>query len=107
MTAFTSLADLAAREIVPGFHGKFVHTDKMTVSAWTVDPGAALPEHAHPHEQVTMVIEGTFEMTVGGETRILEAGGIAVIPGGTRHTGRALTPCRLMDVFSPPRDDYR
>jgi len=41
MTAFTHLADLAAREIVSGFHGKFVHADRVTVSAWTFFPRRA------------------------------------------------------------------
>lgn len=104
---FTHLDELTAREIVAGFHGKFVHTDHITVSHWDVEAGASLPEHAHVHEQVTLVLEGTFEMTVGGETRTLQPGGMAVIPSNVPHRGTALTPCRIVDVFRPARDDYR
>jgi len=53
------------------------------------------------------VISGRFEFTVGPETRILEPGMAAVIPGNTLHAGRALTACRVLDVFSPVREDYR
>jgi quercetin dioxygenase-like cupin family protein len=104
---FTHLDDIPARTLLPGFHGKFVHTDHVTTAFWTVDAGAALPAHAHPHEQITSVLEGTFELTVGGDTRTVEPGGVAVIPGGVTHAGRAITDCRLVDVFYPARDDYR
>jgi quercetin dioxygenase-like cupin family protein len=104
---FTDLADIKAREIVPGFHGKFVHSDHMTISFWEVEAGAVLPDHAHPHEQITTVLEGKFELTVAGETRVVGPGEVAIIPGQVKHSGRAITPCRLLDVFYPCREDYR
>ncbi len=104
---FTDLSDLTAREMVPGFHGKFVHTDGVTVAFWDIDAGATLPSHAHPHEQVTSVIDGQLEMTVGGVTRVLMAGMVVAIPGHVTHSARALTACRLVDVFHPVREDYR
>lgn len=104
---FTTLDALPSREIVPGFHGKFAHTDHLTLAHWTIDAGAILLEHMHPHEQITCVLEGRLEMMVGGETRVLEAGMVATIPGGMTHGGRALTTCRVIDAFSPAREDYR
>lgn len=104
---FQNLVAIEAREIIPGFHGRFIHTDNVTIAHWEIDEGAALPSHAHHHEQTTLVTEGTFELTVNGETQIVEAGMFAVIPGGVTHAGRAITPCRIIDVFHPARDDYR
>ncbi len=65
-----------------------------------------LNEHAHPHEQVTQLLEGTFELTVDGVTTLLEPDTMIVIPPNAVHTGRALTPCRILDVFWPIREDY-
>jgi quercetin dioxygenase-like cupin family protein len=104
---FAHLTEIEAREPVPGFHGKFVHTGSITVAYWDIDAGATMPQHAHPHEQITSVIEGRFEFTVAGDTRVLDAGAVAVVPGNVKHGGRALTACRLFDVFHPARDDYR
>ena len=104
---FLTLNDLEEREIVPGFRAKFVHSDNMTLAYWEVDKDAALPEHSHPHEQITNVLEGRFELTVDGEPRILEPGMVEVIPGEVPHGGKALTHCRILDVFHPSRDDYR
>ena len=48
-----------------------------------------------------------FELTVGAKTRVLEAGDVWVIPGDVAHSGKALTACRVLDVFHPVREDYR
>ena len=105
--SFVNVSDLARREPFPGFAGRFLHGDALSVAHWTVAEGSGFPEHAHPHEQIALVVEGRFEMTVAGEMRVLDAGTAAVIPSNVRHSGRALTPCRLIDVFHPVREDYR
>jgi quercetin dioxygenase-like cupin family protein len=105
--AFINLENIAGREIVPGFTARFVHSEHMTFSYWQVKEGAVLPEHSHPHEQVANLIAGRFEMTVAGEVKIIEPGMVAVIPPETKHSGRALTDCYILDVFYPLREDYR
>ena len=104
---FQDLKDIEAREIVPGYRARFLHSGAMTFAHWDVDAGAELPLHSHPHEQVAHVIEGRFELTVDGETRVLDPGTVAVIPGGVEHGGKAVTDCRLLDVFHPLREDYK
>ena len=37
----------------------------------------------------------------------MEPGEVAMIPPDAPRGGRALTDCRLLDVFSPVREDYR
>jgi quercetin dioxygenase-like cupin family protein len=102
-----NLSEIAGRELLEGTEARFVHTDTMTVAYWRFDADAALPEHAHPHEQVTNVIEGVFDLTVEGETIRLEPGSVALIPPDAVHSGRAITDCRIIDVFHPVREDYR
>lgn len=102
-----NLRDIAEREVVPGYRGRFVHSPNMTVAHWNITAGYPLPQHTHLHEQVVNVIEGNLEITVGGETRVLEPGNIVVIPPHVPHSGRALTDCRVIDVFYPVREDYR
>lgn len=94
------------RTVIPGFHGRFVHSGSMTFVLWRIEAGAVLPEHAHPHEQVVHQLEGELEVTVEGTTTVLKAGMVAVVPPGARHSGRALTDCRTMDAFCPRREDY-
>lgn len=105
--AFHRLDDIEERELVQGFHVRFVHGDTMTVAHWRIEAGSALPDHQHEHEQISQVIDGRFELRVGDETEVLDAGATAVIPSGVPHGGRALTDCRIIDVFHPVREDYR
>lgn len=104
---FQNLAEIPEREIVPGYRAKFIHAQDMTLAYWEVEAGAPLPEHSHPHDQIANVLEGEFELIVAGESRQLVPGQVAIIPGGTPHSGRAVTACRLLDAFQPAREDYR
>lgn len=98
---------ISEREIIPGYFGKFVHTDNNTFAMWRIEEGAIMPEHRHPHEQSGMVLEGDFEMTIDGETVRLAPGRMITIPGNVPHSGRAITACRILDIFHPAREEYR
>jgi quercetin dioxygenase-like cupin family protein len=79
----------------------------MTLAYWEIDAGAALPAHSHPHEQVVNPVWGELELTMGEETRVIRPGDVVVIPPDVPHSGRAVTDCRIIDVFHPVREDYR
>lgn len=95
------------KEIMPGFKGRLVHADGFTIAYWDIEAGSVLPEHKHIHEQTTQVIEGKLEFTLNGETQIMEPGMIAIIPSNALHSGKALTNCKITDVFCPVREDYK
>jgi quercetin dioxygenase-like cupin family protein len=46
-------------------------------------------------------------MTVNGDTQMLEPGFFAIIPSNVQHGGTAITDCKLLDIFTPLREDYR
>ena len=105
--AFLATTDMARKEPMEGFVGRFATGVTMTSVNWTIAAGAELPEHAHPHEQVSHVLEGEFEMTIEDKTQRLGPGMVAFVPPNATHSGRAITECRIIDVFHPVRDDYR
>jgi len=107
MPEFLQLDKLPARELVPGFTAKLVHTEQVTVAHVKAVKGSTLPEHHHPHEQVTNVMSGKLEMTVDGVTQVCEAGTIVTIPSNVPHSAKALTDCEIIDVFQPVREDYK
>ena len=97
--SFLSVNEISEREIFPGFTGRFVHGDSVSVVYWKIQKGAPLPEHQHEHEQIMNVLTGDIELTVGDVTKILTAGSVAVIPGNTAHSGTVLTDCEIIDVW--------
>ncbi|MEW7280668.1 cupin domain-containing protein [Aquimarina sp. 2201CG1-2-11] len=101
------ISKIEPREIIKGYKARFVHTENTTLAFWEVEKGAAIPIHSHMHEQTMQVIEGKFEFTVDGNTKVYEPGSMAVIPSNVPHGGVALTDCKLFDVFSPVREDYK
>lgn len=105
--SFVKFESLEEKEPVPGYKAVFVHSKNMTLAYWEVEEGAVMPEHSHPHEQVASVVEGRFELTVAGETRVLGNDSAAVIPSNTPHSGKAITHCRIIDAFHPVREDYQ
>lgn len=63
--------------------------------------------HAHAdHDQVSYVLSGSFEVTVGEETRIVGAGGGFSVERNVAHGVRALEDGALLDCFTPIRDDF-
>ena len=102
-----NLDHLEEKEIIPGFHGRLVHGNGMTLAYWEIEQGAVLPEHHHVHEQAVNMMAGQFQMNVGGEEYVFGPGDIFVIPSNVPHSGKALTNCRILDVFTPAREDYK
>ena len=102
-----NLSEIPSKEIMPGYHGKLVHSESMTWVFWDVEEGATVPEHHHVNEQIMHVVEGRFEFTLGGETATYQPGDVVIIPSNVPHSGKALTTCKLMDIFNPVRSEYK
>ena len=101
------IKDIPSKEVVPGITGYYAHGDKQTFGFVEIKKGSALPEHHHVHEQITYIIEGQLNMVIGGEPCPLTAGMFHVIPSNTPHSAIAITDCKVIDVFSPVREDYK
>lgn len=104
---FKEIFEIEQIEMIKGFKGRFFHTNSSTIAFWEIEKGAILPEHSHIHEQTTQVIEGKLEMTIDDKTMVLEPGMIVNIPSNIKHSGRAITTCKLTDTFCPVREDYK
>lgn len=101
------LDTLPTRELFPGFTARVVHTPLVTQSFVTCVAGASFPEHQHPHEQTVILIEGEMDLHVEGVTHRLTPGMVFAIPGNVPHSGTAIVDSRVIDVFSPPREDFK
>lgn len=95
-------------EMRPGVHRRVLGTtDSMMLTEIFIERDAEVPAHAHVHDQVGYVVAGRMALTVADETRQMETGDSYAIPGGVSHSVLALADVTLVEVFSPPREDFR
>ena len=99
-------ADVEAVEAVDGvFLTQGAVGEDTSIQRFEIEPGATVPEHDHPHEQIGMITAGAVTFVVDGAERVVEAGDTYVIPGGEPHAAanRGEEPVVGYDIFSPPR----
>ena len=107
MTYF-STDDLPTTEMLPGVTRRAVYLDDVMITFFDFEPNAIVPEHHHPHQQITWIISGAMEFDLDGEKRVLRAGDGALIGPNVPHSAVILDePCRALDAWHPVRDDYR
>lgn len=82
------------------------HPDLMVVAFSFGAEGAQGALHNHPQVQSTYVESGRFRFTMGAETFEVSEGDSFVIPSDAVHGCVCLKPGRLVDCFTPRRDDF-
>ena len=104
---FVDLASIPPLQILPGCRIRTPYGKNVMLTYLEMDEGAVVPLHSHPHEQAGMLLKGRIELTLGDETRTVEAGSMFIIPPGTPHKAAAVGgPAVVLDIFSPVREDY-
>jgi len=79
---------------------------ELMLVEFTFDKGGIGALHSHPHLQTSYVAEGVFEVTIDGITETIAAGGAYIVPSGLVHGVKALEAGKLIDSFTPRRDDF-
>jgi quercetin dioxygenase-like cupin family protein len=107
-TLYIDSNSLAKKEICDGVFIRVAWGKQIMMSYVDLDPNSTVPRHSHPNEQMGMVLKGKFELTIADETRLLREGDAFLIPSGVEHSVKVLesNACAL-DIFSPPREDYK
>ena len=109
VASFQHWTDVPQEQVKPDLSRRLVTGERVMVAQVELQRGCIVPQHAHVHEQVSYVLDGRLEVTVGEaspETYELVAGDILVIPSNIPHAARAVEDTRVVDVFSPPREDW-
>ena len=102
---FISKQDMVTGSPLPGWSGRFFHSQNMTFGHWTVTDGADdLHEHQHEQEEVWNVVAGRIVLVVDGIEGTLEAGDAAVIPPNTPHSARAIGAADVVVADFPLRE---
>ena len=94
-------------DVAPGNRRRIlVSRPELMQVEFAFDAGAVGALHSHPHVHASYVAEGSFEVTIGNSTTVLSQGGSFIVPPNVMHGVKALTAGRLVDCFTPRRDDF-
>jgi quercetin dioxygenase-like cupin family protein len=72
----------------------------------TLEAGSKMPEHQHSQEQIVHVLSGRMKLIVNGTPHELSAGQSFYLGSNVPHGVETMEETRVLDTFSPPRDEY-
>ncbi|CAG23595.1 cupin domain-containing protein [Photobacterium profundum] len=99
--------DIQLEDLGDGISRKVLaHNDNMMAVEVHFEKGAIGAMHNHPHEQLTYVLSGAFEFTIGDEIKIVKAGDTMYKEPSIEHGCVCLEAGVLLDNFTPMRKDF-
>jgi len=96
--AVENLNPLLGRQLVVG--------QNIMLARVLLKKGCVVPEHSHPNEQVTYILEGALKFWIDRREILVNAGETLTIPPNMPHKAEALEDTVDLDVFHPPRADW-
>ena len=83
------------------------YSDQLMTCELQIAKGAPVSTHAHPHDQITYVVSGALEFTVGEDKATVHGGDVVYMPGGIKHGVTAVfEDSTIVDTFAPKREDF-
>jgi quercetin dioxygenase-like cupin family protein len=94
-------------EICPGIKRQTVASGKMMYQMTAhLEAGSKMPAHRHPQEQIVHILEGRMKLIVNGTPHELTAGDSFYLASNMPHGVETIEDTRVLDTFSPPREEY-
>jgi quercetin dioxygenase-like cupin family protein len=94
-------------EICPGITRRTIANGRtMYQMIATLAAGSRMPEHRHAQEQIVHILEGQMRLIVEGVPHELSTGDSFYLASNVPHGVETVLETRVLDTFSPPRDDY-
>ena len=105
--SFIKNSDIPIETVAPGMQRQIMGYDKnVMLVVVNFEKGGVGAKHSHPHQQVSYVVNGVFEVEIDGEKEVLKAGDAFVVPSHADHGAVCLEKGVLIDTFSPQREDF-
>jgi quercetin dioxygenase-like cupin family protein len=93
--------------IAQGVERQMLSGERLMICRLSFAPGVITAVHSHPHEQMTIVERGRVRFHVAGAEQVAGEGDVLLFPPGVEHGATILDePAVLVDIFSPPREDF-
>jgi quercetin dioxygenase-like cupin family protein len=106
---FFRWSEIPSEQVKADLTRRLVTGERVMLAMVELQRGCVVPVHAHMHEQVSYVLDGCLRLTVGEDQAVsydLRGGEVIHLPSHLPHSAIALEDSRVLDVFSPPREDW-
>ena len=98
--------EVAAEQLGAGITRQMITADNMMLSQIFVPQGVSFPAHRLASEQMTVFIKGRAVYESVDNKIEAHQGDIVYIPAQTEHRGQVMEDTIVLDIFSPPRQDW-
>ncbi len=106
MRGFMNLDRIPEEKVTDRITRRIVTGEKEMVVFWRMKAGAHAAAHRHPNEQIFWMLSGKMEFRLGNEKKTCGPGDVGVIPAGVEHEAWFSEDTEVIDIFSPPREDF-
>ena len=106
MKGFMKLDLIPEEKVTDRITRRIVTGEKEMVVFWRMKAGAHAAAHKHPNEQIFWMLKGKMEFRLGNEKKTCGPGDVGVIPAGVEHEAWFPEDTEVIDIFSPPREDF-
>jgi unsaturated pyranuronate lyase len=104
---FVHFDEIKSFDLVEGVSARPLFGAGAMINMIELQPGAVVPLHSHPHEQLGIVLRGMQALVIDGTPHELGPMEGYVLPGGVEHSAYAGPEGALvLDIFQPVREDY-
>jgi quercetin dioxygenase-like cupin family protein len=104
----TRNAEATPVEVRPGIIRRTLNEGERTMLVeFHMAKGSRILVHTHPHEQIGYLASGRLRCRLGEVWMELTAGDSWCVPENVEHEAEVLEDTIAVDVFSPPREEYR
>jgi quercetin dioxygenase-like cupin family protein len=97
---------IASEQLSANISRRMIVGSKEMLVRWELKKGAVVERHSHPHEQIAVMVHGKLRLNVENTETIMGKDDIVVIPPNAPHEAEALEDTVVIDIFSPPREDF-
>jgi quercetin dioxygenase-like cupin family protein len=99
--------EVAPEALAKGIERRMIVGEKLMACRLHFQPRVVTPVHTHPHEQMTLVLQGKVKFTIEGKDRVVSAGDVLHFASNVSHGATMLDEeVVLIDIFTPLREDF-
>ncbi|MFX1414296.1 MAG: cupin domain-containing protein [Promethearchaeota archaeon] len=89
------------------FRKTLAYNDHLMLCYFTLHKGSEVPIHSHKEHQVGYVLRGKLKFMTENGNFIAKEGDSYIFNSYEKHGAIILEDSNVIDVFNPPREDYK